>query len=339
MIARRLKYTFTVMHEISEQSMENCIFVVNDEPYCLWEENLTAKTREFLAGLDPGYFDYCLSVHSASEDVKRASLALRQSLQHALETLFSLLGAFVQAPTCPYAWLAKCSNKELRVFVQRVSDEDSSLLRSKVLIPKVSWEAIGEIICANFTNNPATPSDTGAQFGKLWSHLAHEFVQDDVVEEYNAIKHGLRVTNGGFGLAIGRQAQQGERAPAHAMKTIASSQFGTSFLRIEAIGKDRKNRSLRSKRISKNWSPDQVSLLLNLTYMSIQNVVSGLKGLNGVPSDECQYLRPTDVSEYHLPWKQASGATLTVVDFVVDETNSSPCTKEELLDVLRAADK
>ena len=72
--------------------------MVNREPYCLWDTDLIGRSREFLKGLDPEFFEYSLNVHLEARDQQRASVALRLALHHALETLFSLLGAYIQAP-------------------------------------------------------------------------------------------------------------------------------------------------------------------------------------------------------------------------------------------------
>ena len=48
---------------------------------------------EFLNGIDVEYFDYAIKAHLETDDEKRASIALRTISHHAIETLFSLLGA------------------------------------------------------------------------------------------------------------------------------------------------------------------------------------------------------------------------------------------------------
>lgn len=125
--------------------MQSSVFAVNDEPYCLWEVDLEARTRTFLEGIDPDYFDYVLQAHTETEDEKRAMVAIRLSLHHATEALFSLLGSFVQAPDCPYAWIAKCSNPQLREFAERVNREDRSLI-TKLRLPSVSWVSVASSI-------------------------------------------------------------------------------------------------------------------------------------------------------------------------------------------------
>jgi hypothetical protein len=78
--------------------LQNSIFIVNEEPYCIWEVNLANRNNEFLDSIDTKYFDYILNVHLDSDDEKRAEIALRATLHHAMETMFLLLGAYIQAP-------------------------------------------------------------------------------------------------------------------------------------------------------------------------------------------------------------------------------------------------
>ena len=71
--------------------MQNSIFVVNKEPYCIWEIDVGERNREFLSGIDPEYFSYLAEIHLNADDEKRAAIALRAAFHHALETLFSLI--------------------------------------------------------------------------------------------------------------------------------------------------------------------------------------------------------------------------------------------------------
>lgn len=125
--------------------MKSAIFAVGDEPYCLWESDVDERTRDFLAGLDPEFFSYVLNAHMETEDEKRASVAIRLALHHGTETLFSLLGTFVQAPDCPYAWIAQCRTEELREVVRRIGDGDGSLIAKRGK-PFLGWEDVAAAV-------------------------------------------------------------------------------------------------------------------------------------------------------------------------------------------------
>lgn len=125
--------------------MENLIFAINDEPYCLWGYNLGERNLEFLNGIDTKYFDYLLNLYLESDEEKKAAIAIRITLHHAIETFFSYIGAYIQAPKCVYAWMAKCSNRQLRRFVESVGRCNNQVI-TILNIESVSWFNIAESI-------------------------------------------------------------------------------------------------------------------------------------------------------------------------------------------------
>ncbi len=137
-------------------TLQNTIIVVNDEPYCIWEVDLEKRNLEFIEGIDVDYFEYLLNLHLNAEDEKRAAIALRITLHHAVETFFSLLGAYIQAPDCAYAWVAKCHTEELRSLIKKVVDGDQKTF-TKLNIDPVSLDICrirnGRILQKNFLPN------------------------------------------------------------------------------------------------------------------------------------------------------------------------------------------
>lgn len=314
--------------------METSVFLVNKEPYCLWELDLRERNAEFLKGLDPEYFEYNLNAHTATEDEQRASIALRTSLHHGVETLFSLIGAYVQAPDCAYAWIAKCSNTDLRDFAQRVTEGDKELF-SKVNISSVSWNGIAKSVLHSYKPGTDRHTKTVELFAALWRRLAHELTDKIHIDEYNALKHGFRVQRGGFGIAVGTEHQYGIPPPESEMHTLGTSDFGASFFKAESLGNDKNNRSIRTRRISVNWPIERVVLLMQLTYFSINNIVSALRIVNGWPPEKCKFLRPENDEEFERPWQYTAGVTSMSIDHIVDEGNTHSVTKQELLDKIR----
>jgi hypothetical protein len=310
--------------------MQSSIFLVNDEPYCLWEFDLPARTAEFLKGLDPDYFEYCLNVHIAAEDEQRASVAIRTNLHHAVETLFSLIGAYVQAPDCPYAWIARCTNADLRAVVQRIGRSDSELF-TKLNIAPVTWSSIAKAVFDRYMPGTERQTKTAEHFASLWTTFAHELIDQHHIDEYNALKHGFRVWRGGFGLAVGLEHEYGVAPPPEEMQLVGKSDFGATFFKLERIGIDRTNRSVRSRRTSMNWSIERLLLLSQLAYFSINNLVSALRIINGAPANECKFLRPQEDEDFAKPWQYSTGVTNMTIDDVVDESNTRAITKQELL--------
>ena len=315
--------------------MQSSIFTVNDSPYCLWEADVADRNRAFLDGLDPEYFSYLLDTYIETEDEKRSLVALKIALHHSIETLFSLLGAFVQAPDCAYAWIAKCSNADLRTFVDRVTRGDASLI-SKLRLPDISWKSVARAAFNAYQPGTERQAQTVHRFASLWRALSHELLDQAAIDEYNALKHGFRIRSGGFALAIGTEHQYGIPPPDSEMHMIGKSDHGVTFLKIENMAGGRLGPHIRSRQTSVNWSTERVILQFQLVGMSINNVVSGLKVLNGYPASTCKFLRPQEDADFDVPWQCSVGVTSANFDFVLDEDGLPPVTKAELLAKLRS---
>jgi hypothetical protein len=313
--------------------MKQTIFAVGDEPYCLWENDVGERTREFLAGLDADFFSYVLQAHMETEDEKRASVAIRLALHHGTETLFSLLGAFVQAADCPYAWIAQCRTEELRKVVSRIGAGDDSLI-TRWEKPFLSWADVATAVLRTLEPGTEKHKRNVRGFGTVWNALAGELQNEVVNHEYNAIKHGFRTRTGGFTLAFGREETGGVPAPESAMKVLGGSQFGAMFYKVETL-KGSGGRHLRSRRTAVNWSLERDILLLQLIQMSINNVISALKVENGVRADECQFQTLSDDEDFMRAWSYSTGVTTMNFDFVLDENELPEVTKADILKQLR----
>lgn len=286
--------------------MQSSIFLVDNEPYCIWDPELKESCKRFLKGLDPEYFQYAFNAHLETEDEKRASVALRLSLHHGLETFFSLVGAFVQAPDCPFAWLSKCSTAALRSVVVRIGKGDKELF-TKLNLSEPSWPEIAR--CVHHTYMPGTErqSETVDGFTKLWQRMAHEFLATEHIDEYNSIKHGFRVRSGGFGLAVAVESSPGIEPAPDAFKGLGRSDFGSTFFKIEPLSATKGERSLVLAEQSVNWSLERIVLLNQATYISINNLVSALRIVNDFAASECKFLRPEDSKNFLSAWDHSAG--------------------------------
>lgn len=314
--------------------MDNVIIVVNDEPYSIWDVNIAERNLEYLKDIDADYFEYLNEAYQKSDDKKRASIALRSSLHHATETLFSLIGALLQAPTAVYAWMPKCSNADLRSLVKKINHKDDSLFVC-YRFSQLSWRAISETVFQWYLPGTDKQKITIELFAKLWQRLSHEFEDPNHVNEYNSIKHGFRIRSGGFSLAIGQEKEYGVAPPASEMQLIGKSDHGTSFFVLKEVGGIKGNRSLTSRRISLNWKFEKVALLLQLVSMSINNVTSALMCLNGVEAEKCKFTRPVEDSDFSDPWTHLPGVTSCNFDLVIDESKVPKTGRKELLEEIK----
>lgn len=308
--------------------------MVNQEPYCIWEIDLSQRNREFLDGIDVEYFDYAIKVHLDASDEKRAAVAMRLVLHHATETLFSLLGAYIQATDCAYAWIAKCSNRELREFVAAVGSYENKLF-TKLNIQSVSWSNVSESIFRQYMPGTERRKDTVRLFASLWHRLANEYLDQNHVDEYNSLKHGFRVRPGGFSLMVGTEHEYGVPPPADEMKLVGKSEYGTSFLRVETIGGRKASRSLHSRNVSINWEIEKVALLAQLASASINNVISAIKIANDAEAGTCKFVRPQNDEDFERPWQYSPGVTVINMDFVINENDIVVVSKDELLERLK----
>ncbi len=321
-------------------TLSNVVFSVNDNPYCIWDVSLAERNLEFLEQFDSGYFEYlAVTGISGLEDEhhqKHAALLMRQGLYHGLETLFSMLGALIQAPDCVYGWVLKCNPGDVRKIVQRINQGDDSLPR-KLVMNNVSWKELSHAIFAYSNSDEIEVKRNAESFSSLWQRLAVYYLKDEHIAEYNGIKHGFRIRPGGFGLRVGLEPEYGVPPPPEAMKTIAYSKFGSSFLTLEKVPVDEKqNRSYRSRKVSLNWSAEQVALLLQLVSMSLGNVIAALKIVNNIPPSDVQFFRPIESDAFEKPWQTSIGVTSCTLDYSIDAANFEKTTKQQLEDIVRS---
>lgn len=287
--------------------MSNVIFRVNEEPYCLWEVDLKGEVTRFLSGFDTEYFDHLLKVHLESEDEQRAAMALRIAYHHAMETLFSLLGALLQAPAAPHAWIARCSNSQLKEVVRRISASDDTL-PTGLSVQSVRWSELARASLTWYRSGSDRQTESIALFAEFWRRLATEYLDQNRIDEYNSLKHGLRVSGGGFGLRFGVEHEYGVPPTENEMHTIEKSEFGTSFRRLVPASDKTGDRSLVSEQVSINWKIEKVAPVLQITSISIANVIGALRILNGYPFDRIKFTRPESDEAFTDPWKQVPAA-------------------------------
>ncbi len=323
-------------------SVQNTIFSVDDEPYCLWEVNIKERNNEYLDSIDHGFFEY-LGVINFEEiegdEKKRAATAIRMAYFQGIETLFLLIGALIQGHDCVYAWVAKCMSGDLREIVRKIS-KGTNAIKGKVKIELYTWESIAKVVFAYAYPEEAKIEETAKAYAKVWGILAQEYLNKTNTMEYNSIKHGIRARSGGFGLAVGVEVEYGKPAPKENMKSLGHSEFGSSFFALERVGESKgsKNRSYKSRRHSVNWNPESLVLQLQLISMSIGNLVSILKILNGAAAGTVKFTRPVDIEDFEKPWKNSVGVISCSMDFNVDERVARSVTKEELLKVNNKSD-
>lgn len=193
---------------------------------------------------------------------------------------------------------------------------------------EASWKGIVNLIFHNFTlEDDEQASKIKSNFAQLWQRFASQFLDKKNRDEYNSIKHGLRLNPGGFKLALG--IQKDPNIPAEKMESLGGSDFGsTSFLEQRF---DKYNFHLIKN--SRNWVPENFVHGLNLISVSIYNVQSFLKLVNGTDPKEIQFRWPTDESYFEEPWSKFSGVTEFNLDPKITKENVRLFTKEDILSI------
>lgn len=319
--------------------LQYSFFLVDERQFCLWDIDLKKRNIEFLESLDPSYFEYVANLYSRNtgdsdetqnKESQHAALAMRTAYSQALETLFALICAFIQAPRCISAWINLYKSYELRNVIDKIHNHKPLL--SQITLQSPSWSSISEIIFQGLViEDKEQEAAIKTGFAQLWSRFASDFLDNEFTREYNSIKHGLRVRPGGFSITVGPQNKPGEPTPTEKMILVGKSDFGSGYLAADKIGN--LSRHIQMKRHHRNWSPEDIGWGLHIAAMSISNVLSGIKVLNGVHSEQVQFNSPTDLSAFLEPWKRSVQIGVTSIsggEILIQPDYIEPFPKERI---------
>jgi hypothetical protein len=237
-----------------------------------------------------------------------AALTIRNTYFHSLETFFSLLCAAIQAPHFPVAWVMKCTTPELRDIIAIIKDRKNALL-TYLNLDSISFNSLSQIIFNTIGFGDEDKNrNSNELFAELWSNLASDFLDEQKIDEYNCIKHGLRLKTGGFQLAVGKQDGFNDPCSPEKMQNIGGSMFGASFLSAKKEGKYRKGKFAFQYGLGRNnitWDPQSIADKVKLCSMSINNVLCFLKNISKI-KDDIQPIRPKNDEIFSRPWWQLS---------------------------------
>lgn len=306
------------------------VFAVADDTFCCWEYDHGQRALEFLNGIDCDYFGAVagmLAEHLPSTSVGvAASIALRATYQQGIEALMSLLGAIVQAPHAVPAWIATSTTRGLREVVTRLSE-------GRALLTQEGWSRLtfddlsGQIHRYAWVDESGDDS-TAARFGRFWRRLASEMLDDIQRAEYSALKHGNRVSAGGFHLAIGSEERPGLAAPPEAMRSLGGSRFGSTFFVTEKIGTTKWH--IRTRRTSVNWSAEALVQRLALVSMSIANSTAALRCHLGVDPTSQIFHRPSPITAFDDVWASEPRVRHSSIDTIVRIDREEEVSRAEL---------
>jgi hypothetical protein len=303
-------------------------FLVDERPYCMWGWDLPAENLRFLDGLDPKYFNHVSDLHAAALDSdgrQYAALALRLAYSQALETFFALLGAALQAPQCAVGWMLAYTNFELRNVVQKLSD--GAPLKGPVTFSG-DWDHLSREIHLFELDDRREDRRIKSVFAILWKTFAFDFLDERFSDEYNSMKHGLRVRPGGFWLTIGGELEDGGTdAPSAVIDS--RSEYGSRFFRVRSLAHKRTNFS--AVEAARNWDPVALAVRIELLSVSIGNVISYLKVKGGTTEEAVQFNWPIDDGTIDLVWKADYKFASIEGGRQLEPEDIEPMTKAEIL--------
>lgn len=302
---------------MTSQGPAGYTFAVADTAFCCWEYDLIERNVRFLTGLDTEYYwrlAEILAEHLDGDGGGTASIALRATYHQGVETLFSMLGAYAQAPACVPAWLGCCKSEDLRKIVEGL--QRGRPLLTQVGRRNVNLDDLAEDVLRNVWMDEVASESTRSRFARFWRRLAAELLDETARAEYNSIKHGLRVNPGGFYLAIGAEETPGVPAPPEAMRSMGGSPYGSSFFEIERLGEGKRSPHIRARSVSVNWSAQGLCGRLALISLSITNIVGALKCAMGADQASIEFVRPDRAEAFDEVWPPV-GVTSSRMDTIV----------------------
>lgn len=296
----------------------------------MWGIDLREQNQRFLEGFDASYFNYIADVHGAaltSDSKHHAALALRLTYAQALETFFALLCAAIQAPTCPLGWLLRYRPYQLYELVRKLSQGSPVLTR---LPSPLSWQSLSGQIHRITLSDMAEVEDIKRFFGETWARLAQDFLGDHSSDEYNNIKHGLRVRSGGFSFQL-LASDQPDATPVIDSQSVFGSRFFTSEQIVVHDVIDKINFFVQE--VGRNWTPIALAVRLELLSVSIGNVLSYLKLCGGFGGDSVSFGWPVLSSrqDAELAWSVDYKIETIKGGYTVLSEHITPFTKEEVL--------
>jgi hypothetical protein len=150
--------------------------------------------------------------------------------------------------------------------------------------------------------------------------LASEFLDDNHGDEYNSIKHGFRISSGSFAIRVGIEHSYGVPPPENEMQTLTGGPHGIGFYKPESFPElgDNCKHHFRFRDTHLNWRVEAIAQVVQLVSMSINNIVGGIRILNGTQPSTARFERPEDPAFFEAPWQWPVGLTHGSFQFVID---------------------
>lgn len=304
---------------MNQPQYEYLVYKIDKKPNCCWDFDLVKKNISFLDGIDAEYFFYLSDVFERDlngENKQKASVAIRNTYHHALETFMTLMSAGLQAPGCVYAWIDNARTNDVRSIIKQINTKSRDLF-NQWRLSEISWTTISDKMhFVTETDKPLVEDqkEIASNFATFWTECAYSFLEDEVQKEYNAIKHGFRSKAGGYQFSYKGKSKT-TNAEMHI--DLGSSEYGTSFIVVEKIElpKQKPNVNYRPKSMYLNWNPILLLSSIRLLSLSIQNLANYLKISNGSDPNTSKYFVPETEELFNESKAAIKKSTMAKFDF------------------------
>ncbi len=312
--------------------MQKILFYVGKRPYAVWGRDIAEKNILFLKNYDTRQFEYLVNVHKSqvdTENAQQAAIALRTAYGLAQEALFSLIGAALQAPKCVFGWLSRYRERDIELVIQGI---EGSAKFPKLFRGALTWQSLSnEIHKGLVLPDKAIEKEIKSRFAILWEYLSAEYLDKKFRDEYNCAKHGLRLQPGGFRVGMGIQKNPTEPVAIDKLSWTRKNNYGSSTLSLVKIGENNEAVDYYIREESRNWDIESLTGRIRLIVISINNVISFLRTINGQKQAVQQYLWPKDLGHFDSVWESDCEVISLSMDPRVTENMINPTKATELI--------
>lgn len=247
--------------------------MVADKPYSVQGIDLKQFEEQYIKDLDAEVWRYNLDrLPSKIEDMSYYdALELRKSVSQNIETVLALLFSVLQSRYCVTGWLSLYHLEDLKNLIEKINTHQSFYNRFDLKSP--SWEHIVSVLWPTFTD------DRLQLFTKSLKHMADFLTSEVDGDEYNALKHGMRLQKKSLSCSFAPSNDPTKKPSEDQYIHLGSSKFGSSFIKFKKIGNCNFPKSInRLGNIHfSNWDLDLLQYLAVHTYSIGFNLVTHLK--------------------------------------------------------------
>lgn len=308
-------------------------FLVDDQPYCLWLDNVLEKNTRFLEAFNTRFFRYQLETNTPHLDSSRAleaAIALRVVYHHVLETFLMLLFGNLQALDCIVGYLHRCRPEDLRSMIRKVNRGGEGLY-TRMRLPAADWASIANFTIPEYADGDPPRSEIVARYAKAWAAFGRAYRSDAAADEYNSLKHGFRAGLGGLllDLTIRMHGPGGlhESPPIR----MGEGDCGTFFFTAELVPSAPKMHfGLRFN--AHNWDPHKLAPAIRLLIDSIEVVLLSLKLRNGMRPKEVELPVSDDLLAVGDDFNGGAPSSIFFMGHEFSAEHIVTATRDELLD-------